>query len=499
MSLIGNKRDFAFELIPVSPSWETRYGPEAAAWVGLAIWVGGKNLCRNVITGSSEIDEYLYVPGAPLADWIVRSFPALQFEERAADFPTSRLLHESVSRWGNSAPPASLSEDEWIQEREAWWSRHFLRAGAEGAWLPNLAMVRDDEQLILSWAPPRFAGREAPELLESLGLSALPWILGSVVLRDFVSTIAASLRSANLSAVYPWIASTDPLNRPHVGGEQHLELYTGRNIAELNDVLGSSHVEAMVRSLDHNGHDPAAIAEFQVLRDLSPHVSTAVGDVLTAIGEQVRAENAEAYRALAATRQLALDAARSASTLEDAGYLAATELRREMGLDGRPIGNVGQLFSRLGMSYEHSETEGGHERMMVAFIEGGASIAKTLTTPRTTKRWGRRFESCRALGHTLLDPIRAHTLGAAAGPFAQDSRRRRSGAFAAEFLLPEVALERSSDGRLDGAAGDIAFSRLLEEFGVGATTAAHQLWNRGWLSSIEVRDDLIDRFASSSD
>ena len=30
--LIGNRERFALELTPVSPSWEPRYEPEAAAW-----------------------------------------------------------------------------------------------------------------------------------------------------------------------------------------------------------------------------------------------------------------------------------------------------------------------------------------------------------------------------------------------------------------------------------------------------------------------------------
>jgi hypothetical protein len=37
----------------------------------------------------------------------------------------------------------------------------------------------------------------------------------------------------------------------------------------------------------------------------------------------------------------------------------------------------------------------------------------------------------------------------------------------------------------------------MAEFGVGARTAAFQLWNRGWLSSPAVRDELVDRYASA--
>jgi len=119
----------------------------------------------------------------------------------------------------------------------------------------------------------------------------------------------------------------------------------------------------------------------------------------------------------------------------------------------------------------------------------------TLETVRTSRPWGQRFEAARALGHVLLDPVRAGAIGAASGPFAQETRRRRSGAFAAELLLPESALAAANAGELDGAARGSSFADLLERYGVGARAAAYQLWNRGWLSSPDLRDDLIDRFA----
>src|SRR6266851_5439949 len=209
--MIGNQHDFAFDLVPVSPSWETRYAPERAAWTGIAIWANGRNLCRNIVPGTSEVHEYLFVPAAPLADWIVRSFPAIEFEERAAQYPTNRSLHESVARWGESAPPDGLSDDAWVEEREAWWGRHFLRAGSDGARLPNLALVRDDERLVLNWVSPRFAGAYPPELIEVEGTHALPWVLGSGVLRDFVKAVGAWLQDAGLQGQFPWAAAREPI------------------------------------------------------------------------------------------------------------------------------------------------------------------------------------------------------------------------------------------------------------------------------------------------
>jgi Zn-dependent peptidase ImmA (M78 family) len=99
------------------------------------------------------------------------------------------------------------------------------------------------------------------------------------------------------------------------------------------------------------------------------------------------------------------------------------------------------------------------------------------------------------LGHALLDPLRADAFGAASTRWAQETRRRRSGAFAAELLLPASALEEASHGHLDGVYADGTFVKLLERYNVGARTAAHQLYNNGWLSSTSLRDELIDVYA----
>ena len=72
-------------------------------------------------------------------------------------------------------------------------------------------------------------------------------------------------------------------------------------------------------------------------------------------------------------------------------------------------------------------------------------------------------------------------------------RRRRSGAFAAELLLPTSALAQLSGGALDGAAEDDRFASLLEEYGVGARPRRTSFYNRRWLSDAAIRDDLIEQ------
>jgi len=134
---------------------------------------------------------------------------------------------------------------------------------------------------------------------------------------------------------------------------------------------------------------------------------------------------------------------------------------------------------------------------MVLKSADGAAVAGTLRSLRTQTPWGQRFEAARAIGHVLLNPEREGALGAAEGPFAQATRRQRSGAFAAELLLPESALSAASGDVLDGATQGQRFESLMAQYGVGAMTAAFQLYNRGWLSSREVCDELIARYSST--
>jgi hypothetical protein len=499
-TLIGNMERLAFELVPVTPSWERRYSAESAAWAGLAIWIDGRNVCSHVEPGSAEIKPHLFVPLGPVADWLVRSFPALAFEERARDFPTgSSTPHRDATRWGLVPPPAGCDMDEWFAAREAWWSHHFLRAGAEGARLPNLAFVRDGEHLVCSWRTPQFVQPGGPRMVWPDGQFEVPWSEAALIFDGFVSTVRDSFKGEEVTDAYAWTASQRPL-REYAGSlEEMVELYCGRDIVTLQAIVGASDASSTLESLHlpATATDPAESPHCQVLRDLSNNLSADVGGLLRELGDRVFALDVDRAQRWQQARAIALDAGRAGGSPEAAGQHAANELRRHLRLDGQPVANLAAVLGELGVDASESGVDGGRDRMMVAARLGGSPVAVTLGTSRTQTAWGVRFEQSRALGHVLLDSLRGKAIGAASGPFAGAVRRRRAGAFAAEFLLPETTLDRASNGRLDGVASSDAFGALMAEFGVGARTAAFQLWNRGWLSSPAVRDELVDRHAAA--
>ncbi|MCY4551799.1 MAG: hypothetical protein OXC28_25975 [Defluviicoccus sp.] len=491
--LIGNRNSFAVGIEPLSPSWERRFPPEFTAWARLSLWINGENICRNLLDGSDSVREGVNVPLAPIADWLVRSWTFLEFEERPSGFPLGISSRNTVRRWGDSLPPAEFGEDDWLDTRELWWSRHFLAAGADGAHLPNVSLIRGGDRLFIEWAQADFAGSPAPRFLSVDGRQTIGWSEGEETLSDFVSFVARWLRDSELDDVYPWVSREDPLHEAIPDFSGALQAYTGIPADVLRGRTGS-HDDAELRQklgLHADERDPGGSVITQVLRGLPPRISDTVWDLVWRLdGESQSATGfAEELRALA------LDAVRPASDPETSGYLAAQGLRDYLGLNGQPIGDVDRQLREVGVNLIDSNVKCTHERMLAGSRRGCGAAAIINRTPRTSTPWGRRFESIRALGHLLLDPYRQDALGAASTAFAQPWARRRAGTFAAEFLLPSEALGEDAHG-LDSYAEPERFLNVLVRYGVGAQTAAYHLWNRGFLSSTQVRDDLIDQFSN---
>ena len=114
--LIGSRDRLAFELHPLAPTWERRHLPERTGWAQLSIWVNGNNLCRNVLDGPS-VREGVNVPLGPMADWLVRSWTFIRFEERPDCFPPRASAVGTLRAWGDTHPPGQTDEDEWFDAR----------------------------------------------------------------------------------------------------------------------------------------------------------------------------------------------------------------------------------------------------------------------------------------------------------------------------------------------------------------------------------------------
>ena len=491
--LIGNRNRLAIELHSLVPTWERHYLPERSAWARFSLWVDGLNLCRNLLDGSPSVRDGVNVPLAPVADWLVRSWTFLAFEERPECFPLRGSLRDTVRDWGNAPAPADCNEDDWSDARERWWTRHFLSAGAEGAQLPNVSLIRGDDRLFIEWAPAEFAGNRAPQYLSESGRATVRWAESEEVLTEFVSTVARWLREDGLVHAFPWACREDPLHEVEAGFGEKLCVYTGISVDRLR-AWTRADTEADLRErlgIRADSNDPGGSVITQVLRNLPPEISESVRDQIWRLDQETRSVTDFAGE----LRALAHDAAGTGSDPETSGQRAAQGIRDHLDLDGRPIEDVDGQLRAFGVNVIDSDVECSQERMLAGSRRGFGAAAVINRTPRTETPWGRRFESARALGHLLMDSFREDALGAASTAFAQPWARRRSGAFAAEFLLPSEAL-REDAGALDSSAQPEKFRRILQRYRVGARTTAFQLWNHGLLSSRRVCDELIDKFSN---
>ena len=332
--LLGDKGKLGFELTPIAPSWKVRDATEASAWAGLAVWVDGRNLCRHVEGDSGDLRDCFFVPLGPIADWIVRSFPAIAFEERAEFLPTPRQLHSAVRGWAERAPLDGVSEDEWIDAREAFWSRHFLMAGAEGARLPNLALHREDPTLVVSWEQPRFVSPPLVQMIEPPGCATIPWDAARPVLDGFVEQVAHWLEADD---PYPWVRVTNPLA---VDLDRALPLFCARPLRSIAEILlvplDRLHETLGLQVTDEPSRSPVC----QIIRDLPPKVSSGVGEVLLSVGRRASTDLPRERERWLAERALAREASRAGTTVEEKGQLAARDVRRRLGLDDQPIGDL---------------------------------------------------------------------------------------------------------------------------------------------------------------
>ncbi|MGH7269523.1 MAG: hypothetical protein ACREJ3_03755 [Polyangiaceae bacterium] len=61
-------------------------------------------------------------------------------------------------------------------------------------------------------------------------------------------------------------------------------------------------------------------------------------------------------------------------------------------------------------------------------------------------------------------------------------------------MREELGLDGQPVPSVDDLFTRYRFGEILEKYGVGARTAAHQLYNHRWLSDGAIRDELIEEY-----
>lgn len=487
---LGDITRFAFEIDPVVPSWDRRTPSERGPWARLAIWIREENFCRNEVRSSNEVHDGVYVPLAPIANFFARNVRAIAYEESAADFPTDVDLPKALERWKETAPARGCDDESWDDSRYCWSERHFLQAGADGSWVPNLAFVRADDTLWISAGKAQFASPNAPRFLQETGIYAVNWDDASRVLSEFVDYVGDLLREGGLVEAFPWSGERGVVQEAlNVELEDYLHLSLGMSADEATKHF---QVDSLTALRDKLTLPPDAAPDesvaLQILRDLELNQDV-VGVALQCDHESRIAGAGRLLRG----RRFAQEAVPELSP-EEQGHQVARLFRRELGLDGRPLPDLRDLFREgFEIDLEEAGIDSERDHMLAGAHAEGIGKIVLLRSPQTQFPWARNMEALRGAGHLLLDRPNHGTVGAGSSNRTIGPRRRRSGAFAAEMLLPYEVVRERSGGILDEAARPEIFQSFMAEYGVGAQTAAWQCYNAGLLSSREVVEELIER------
>ncbi len=476
----GNLNGLAIEVEPLEPGWDRRSRSERGPWARLSLYAGGQCLTEVVDDGSDRVRGWVAVPLRPLADWFVRNARAILDEEASRMGRTDVELHKSLDSWNRKEPTREISVDSWEEERYAWYGRHFLLAGAEGALLPDVAFVRSDDRLWVSWRPPVVAGARRPRFVAAPGVRSFPFEEAWSSIGDFVEFVAREIPRAGL-VPEGWEAASRPLE---TSGEA--------TVAQFVELVFPE-AFPLVRQLQFDESRPAAESvALQALRDLEVGSSPGLESALRTLEEATRSEPG---RGLGEERALILQAANSC-THEEQGRDAAIWTRNRFGLDGDPI-STADLFRHVETLAQLETSTAGIDsnRSAVGARKDGGAIIVLFHNERMNHEWVKRMELARAAGHLLLDGMtKAGALGAGSSQVSSGPRRRRSGAFAAEFLMPESGVRKYLGSRK--ASDPACFEELMSVYGVGARTAAYQLWNAAILESPEARDELLDSYGA---
>lgn len=399
-------------------------------------------------------------------------------------------LQQARMQWRSCLPPDGVDEDVWDDERYSWTGRHFMLAGAEGAWLPDLAFVRSDDRLWLSWGQPAFASAEAPRFLEASGQAVAPWSDAVEALGALVDYVGAVLKQDGLDDTFAWAGHDGGfLAALGVDWERFIDLALPCGPERLLTMFSKTDLDGVRSALALDADSsPLQSVALQCLRDLKG--DNGLGPALLECEHATRGRGLDEYRV---ARQVAMDAASAGDSPESQGQEAARAVRDMLDLGADPLpANEGVLSSSVGIALDECHQGSPYDFGVFGARADGRAVIYLLAAERTKIPWARRMEFARGLGHLLLDAgATPGVIGAGSSSRSSGPRRRRSGAFAAELVLPRQAMLLASAARLDWAARDDVFKPLMDEFNVGARTAAWQLYNAGLLSSRDIVEELI--------
>lgn len=451
-------------------SFELRFDPQAddphpvgdeahrSTWGDLRIRVNGRLLTRFE-RGGETFDAVRWYVG-PLARWLRDNLLPVFHESLPP-----RLIDdvESAAAWfaaSDRTPNLTEKEEEaWFEDRRDWWGRHAIRAGADGAVLPNLLLRRVGPYLECSWDNVRFpAPRKDLFLLDREGVEFVPVEEAARGVRLFLDRV---LRSEASSSDTDWIRWAIP---------HHVREGLGEDVGLIRRQCAHPDYPFLDRP----------DAKLQVLAAVPPGVSeSTIRKIADLISDQPGARTGSALQDLREPSAL--------TVVEpwDQGYRVALSTRRRLRLGDGPIGDLPALLrERLGLRTCRLDIE-PHVEGLRSWRAGGPMLIAT----NLHARLGRgSFAVAREFAHLVLDQDVDAAIGGVSSAWESWALSARAKAFAAMLLMPETALRDRGDLAALDPAG---LSALSSEFGITPRTAAWHLKNLQFISETK-RVELLE-------
>jgi hypothetical protein len=417
-----------------------------ATWAQFSIKIGDQVATEVIDLRSNGRRPHVYGSLFPIAQWLVENWWHLLYEPSPV-FPFP----------GGRSPSLEL---------RPWAQRHCLLAAREGGALPDLVILRDGEEILLSWHPDPTPPSAAKIWFIGNGMCRIPWgqfeeaaryLVGAVLARIQEELSGSCAEVQQLEDAWSAIQAADAV-----------EMNLCRSLAWIGadpydpDEATDELVGAIQKSIKHL---PAEL-----------HDGLLAGSTPGSFIDDLKWVQTQNRRLLSDVKVYSFPTIQmaEAATAYDFGYQAARKVRLELLRipEDEPIEDLPALLeTKLGWTgnFLHKSRSG-------APLYGIVGVDRTTKAPILVRTQENKRESSRRflLARAAFFPV-TRRLGGGGRIVSQavTPEQRMSRAFAAELLAPARALKKRIEGRLDPEG----VADLAEEFQVSTAVIERQIEN----------------------
>lgn len=523
MTMFGSKEKFAISIDWATPPFTgLPDAAEVATWCDIGFFANNVCLTTNRPEASNEVRESIQWHALTIAEWLVEHWERVLFESKPP-LPVAAIDGVLLLRRINEglATMQGCRAEELAERRRIWWAAHSIRGGRQGAAFPDVIFWPQGNQVSVSWQPDN-----KPFGLSNTMFTFIERGHTKVSLADLIATFRNFLRGVvarldEKEVVSPRVQSLKAkagrifdsrLNR------ETLQVYLGLNDKAVAAVFGvgpkefqglfqeSAHGE-QIKALfqEHLGIDYPLVENLEDLtlstpialyRCVSPTVSETDVNELKRIWNKCKPRKGK--KDVSKLRALQI----KCSQVYDAGSSQVPHVIG--GQKARIVRKALRLPSDTAVEIESILTEMLNVPIDSCQLEDVTIDAVSLWDKNSDpavfinrkslmgrKKWGRRMALAHELCHLIFDASEGKSLGIASGRWAPVELEQCANAFAAEILLPSSALERDAISLSEGKN----FDKLMNQFKVGATTAANRLRDLGIIDE-PVFNNLISKHST---